>query len=296
MAKRLHVFKCEPTIQQLEEIVKQGNQFCHASNILAKVNNNTLKKEQYDALEKVVPAYYDYYRQMVAIISDNKKDIEKKVKLLNQYYNHFDEWGLEDLFTSQGKFRSTVLEEFTFLLFKPLVESLKAKYDKEGKFHSGSARAYTNMYFSAADIKNFIKHPNPTINVKNQDFAIYRSMKIDFEGEEQSIDIPVIAIENKTYLDRTMLEGIIATAEKLKQGSPYTKMIVVAEAYEVSLDVDPKYSRIDQIYVLRKCKERDISKPIDSDVVWTLFKDVKEHLERPWSNVELKMKKNGVIM
>lgn len=255
-----------------------------------------MKKEQYDALEKVVPAYFDYYKRMVAITTGDKKSINNKVALLNQYYNNFEIWNLESLFSSQGKFRSTVLEEFTFLLFKPLVDTLRKKYDTESKFFSGAASAYTNMYFSAPDIKGFISHPSPNINVKNQDFAIYRRMEIDFEGEKKVIDIPVIAIENKTYLDRTMLEGIIATAEKLKQGSPYTKMVVVAEAYEVTLDMDPKYSRIDQIYVLRKCRERDISRPIDSKVVWELYQDVKDHLERPWSNVEAKLKKEGKIM
>lgn len=296
MAKRTHVYACEDTIVELEKIVKSEKQLCHASNILAKVNNNNLKKEQYDALEKVVPAYFDYYKRMIAITSGDKKSINNKVTLLNQYYNNFEIWNLESLFTSQGKFRSTVLEEFTFLLFKPLVDSLRKKYDTESKFFSGAASAYTNMYFSAPDIKGFISHPSPNINVKNQDFAIYRRMEIDFEGEKKVIDIPVIAIENKTYLDRTMLEGIIATAEKLKQGSPYTKMVVVAEAYEVTLDMDPKYSRIDQIYVLRKCRERDISRPIDSKVVWELYQDVKDHLERPWSNVEAKLKKEGKIM
>lgn len=296
MAKRTHVYACESTIVELEKIVKSEKQLCHASNILAKVNKNDLKKEQYDALEKIVPAYFDYYKRMIAITTGDKKSINNKVALLNQYYNNFEIWNLESLFSSQGKFRSTVLEEFTFLLFKPLVDSLRKKYDTESKFFSGAASAYTNMYFSAPDIKGFISHPSPNINVKNQDFAIYRRMEIDFEGEKKVIDIPVIAIENKTYLDRTMLEGIIATAEKLKQGSPYTKMVVVAEAYEVTLDMDPKYSRIDQIYVLRKCRERDISRPIDSKVVWELYQDVKDHLERPWSNVEAKLKKEGKIM
>lgn len=64
-----------------------------------------------------------------------------------------------------------------------------------------------------------------------------------------------------------MLEGVIATAEKLKSGNPYTRFVVVSENYDVDLKVDPVYSRIDQIYVLRKSKRKEYFSPIDADVV-----------------------------
>jgi hypothetical protein len=46
-----------------------------------------------------------------------------------------------------------------------------------------------------------------------------------------------------------MYEGFVSTAEKIKRGNPYCIFLIVTETYQVSLDVDPKYSLIDQIYV-----------------------------------------------
>ena len=93
-----------------------------------------------------------------------------------------------------------------------------------------------------------------------------------------------------------MLEGIISTAEKIKTGNPYSMFIAVTENYDVDLKVDPAYSRIDQIYVLRKSKRKEQWKDIDADVVIRLFKEVKEHIERPWSDVEQKMRTEGIIL
>ena len=41
----------------------------------------------------------------------------------------------------------------------------------------------------------------------------------------------------------------------------------IFENYDVDLNVDPAYSRIDQIYVLRKCKRKEAWADIDPVVV-----------------------------
>ena len=132
------------------------------------------------------------------------------------------------------------------------------------------------------------------INVKDQDFAIYRKILIKANGESKEINVPIVAIECKTYIDKTMLEGAIATAEKFKNGNPYCLYVVVTETYGVSYDVDPAYSRIDQIYVLRKGKMTD--NPIDYEVVKDLFSFVKNHLERDWSDIKKRLETEGKIL
>jgi hypothetical protein len=94
-----------------------------------------------------------------------------------------------------------------------------------------------------------------------------------------------------------MLEGSIATADKIKNGNPYCLFLVVTETYDVSYEVDPAYSRIDQIYVLRKSKRRsDENHLIDYNVVQDLFNFVKAHLLRDWSSIEKKLKQEGKIL
>jgi hypothetical protein len=47
--------------------------------------------------------------------------ITERVKYLNDYYNYYNANGYDNVFTSQGKFRSTILEEFMFILFKDYI-------------------------------------------------------------------------------------------------------------------------------------------------------------------------------
>ena len=186
-----------------------------------------------------------------------------------------------------------------FLMTCDFLNEKKADIEDGGNdvLKLGSIKAYTNLYFKAKNVVEFINASQIGINQKDQDFSIFRTLKLKVENKSFNTNIPIISIENKTYLDKTMLEGSIATAEKIKSGNPYSFFGIVTETYDVSFDVDPAYSRIDQIYVLRKSKKiaRDIE-PIYSEVVISLFNDSKYHFERDWSNIEAKMNNGGTIM
>lgn len=58
------------------------------------------------------------------------------------------------------------------------------------------------------------------------------------------------------------------------------------------MNVDPKYSLIDQIYVLRKDSKCN---PVDEDLVIDLFKFVEDHINSDWSNVEDRKKRGKMI-
>ena len=272
-------------------------QLSHASNILVK-HNGPLKAGEETALLNIANHYIEYLQGVLAIQGFDNDTINKKTDLLNGYYNFMHDNNYDDLFTSQSKFRPTILEEFLFLLFKDLVQHYKAEYNDTGNvLTSGSVKAYTNLYFKSKDLLDFITSPAIGINQKDQDYAIFRTFDISINGEQpKKIQIPAVAIEAKTYIDKTMLDSIIATAEKLKSGNPHTRFIAVAERYDVSFDVDPAYSRIDQIYILRKSMRKNNWENIDNDVVLRLFKETKEHLERPWSDVKTRLSNEGVII
>lgn len=289
-------FDCQEDLNFLQEECNVSSQLAHASNICTKSSKEVKPKEKM-ALETIIPVYKEYLKHQKMIVGYSDEIIRKRVKLLNGYYDNYTQLQLDSVFNSQGKFRSTILEEFMYILFRDYVAELKEKYrDAENLIQGGAAKAYTNLYFTASGIENFVKAPNVEINVKDQDFAIYRKVHLSIDGKKKEIRVPIIAVENKTYLDKTMLEGVIATAEKLKSGNPYTRFVVVSENYDVDLRVDPVYSRIDQIYVLRKSKRKESFVPIDANVVLRFFHETRQHIERPWSNIEMKMRGEGVIM
>lgn len=273
----------------------------HASNIKAKLDKwESLNNNQKIALPLIADEYYKFYSNNQAIIGCSDENIIERTNLLNDYYNFINNNQYDNVFTSQGKFRPTILEEFMYILFKDLINELKINLEEaNNNLKIGSTRAYTNLYFSGINFKEFVDSPQIGINDKDQDFAIFRPITITI-GESNSIktNLPIIAIENKTYIDKTMLEGSIATAEKIKAGNPYSLFFIVTENYDVDLRVDPIYSKIDQIYVLRKSKraKNQPIQPIFSDVLIDLVAQVKNHLTRNWSDVSFKLSNSGKIL
>lgn len=271
----------------------------HASNIVAKLNSKSLKQHQAKAIQDIEETYLEYINSQLNLKGFDDEILMQRVKLLNNYYNFMFEQDYDNLFTSQSKFRPTILEEFMYLLFRDMVESLRIKIKGETKdLILGGVKAYTNLYFKSQDLESFVKNLHTGINVKDQDFAIYRELSLAINGmEEQVVNLPIISIECKTYLDKTMLEGAIATAEKIKMGNPHSKFYVITEHYDVDLQVDPAYSRIDQIYVLRKSKSKTTPRnDIHFDVVKNIVEDVYLFLESKWGDIEAKMSRNGIII
>ncbi|MFH0763810.1 MAG: Bpu10I family restriction endonuclease [Candidatus Omnitrophota bacterium] len=271
--------------------------FIHGDNLYHKIdiekNSNNRK-----LLREIKTSYEKWKQDNLKIAGTNESDIKNKVKLLNDYKTFIEqpqfkkEAGNRLGFTSQSQLHSSVLEEFMYYLFKD-IGKLRGK-----NINWGRTKAYTNLYFAPPNIDKLEEKSNIVVNVKDQDFSISKEIVLksrvsnNQNWQENSIYVPIVSIECKTYLDKTMYEGSVSTAEKIKRGNPYCMFIIVTESYEVSLDVDPKYSQIDQVYVLRK---DDKNGSIYPDVVCDLFKLVESHINSDWYNVRERIKKGKMI-
>lgn len=266
----------------------------HARNLLGKHD----KGQDGDVLDVIAPEYAKYLKTNLSISGFDQKSVEKRVAALNGYYDYLHVNGYDNAFKSQSKFRPTILEEFMSLLFGDVIADYREKAGVEDDALSfGSVKAHANLYFYGSDFVRFVQQPTIGINQKDQDFAVYRKAALSIDSQRPiRVCLPVIAVENKTYIDKTMFEGSVATAEKIKAGNPYCLFYIVTEWYDVSFDVDPVYSRIDQIYVLRKSKRKGEWTPIDAGVVCRLVEDVIAHFGRPWSEIERKLSDTGVLI
>ncbi len=334
-----------PSLESIRKIIENKNKYYpHCSNILCK-SKKDLSEGKYNKLIEILPIYAEYLEKQLLILGHDDDKIDKRVLLLNNYYNEVNRIFPDDtVFNAQDKFKPTILEEFMYFLFKDYVDDLISKYiadDNQCKklVDCGcNVEAYTNLYFTVNGLEDFFKNPQFKINTKAQDFVVFRKFRLMTQSDKLDISdleylsnltkikdlpldvkigikkcikelsgknsnlyktlqskeifIPILAIENKTYLDKTMLSGIMSTAEKLKDGNPYTRFIVVTGTYEVNKDLDPKTSKIDQIYVLKDSQNGEIR----SSVIKTLMKDVKAHLERQWVDIETKIKEYGTVM
>ena len=217
-----------------------------------------------------------------------------RVEWFNQYKNFIDQQKYAEKFDSRSNLHSSVLEEFMYYLFKDLVNG----YSSNAII--GKSKSFKDIFFISKNYSDMLKTPDPRVETKDHDFVI--GVKIETAmhcfGSQESvkidIEVPAVAIECKTYLDKTMLEASSTAAAQLKMRNPNALYIVVSEWLKLSENVNLKKYQVDQIFILRKQKNTDredryrkgyIKNPICPDVVEYLFKIVRSHLSADWKGV-----------
>jgi len=244
-----------------------GYFFYHESNINGKcrdIKGNAYRRVCQDFVQFKEQYYTPYQAEQLRIIGITMEDIDKKVELLNAYYPHVDQFLADNRITSQSKFRPTVLEEFCGFLLKdiPEIERLNLDFFNKGVF--GGVVLDRNG--------------NAKIKTKDIDFCIGKEFTVDIGEDQYTIIIPIIAIECKTYIDKTMFSESQFTAQKMKQGSPNVRVYCVSERNEIDLNEIPTRGQtpLDQIFIIRG----KTTNPINSDAVYSFFNEVKIVLEK----------------
>lgn len=217
--------------------------------------------------------------------------ITKRVELFTGYKDFIDQQKYAEAFDSRSNLHSSVLEEFIYYLFRDLVA------DFGGASTVGKAATFKDIFFAPSSYAEMVQTPCALIEKKDHDFVIGAKVAIEIRcsgastGEIEEIELPAVAIECKTYLDKTMLEGSSMTAEQIKVRTPNAIYIVVMEWIKLAEAVNIKKFKVDQIYILRKQKNTDreyrflpdyAKNPIHTEVVIHLYDTVREHLTKPW--------------
>lgn len=277
--------------ETLKQLSSDKSYLVHAKSILARYDKN----DRPEVLVKIVEQYLKYLdANQVRGYGDDV--VAMRVKALNEYYDFMHSSGFDNVYSAQTKLRPTILEEFLAILFRDLLDEFR-EGKPDGVLGLGGVKAYANLFFYGKNFSSFAVSPTIGLNVKDQDFAIFRKVDLAIDSRATvTACIPVVAVECKTFIDKTMLEGSVATAEKIKAGNPYALFCMVSELYDVGMEVDPAYSRIDQIYILRKCRRRDSWHKIDPSVVISFVHRVINHLNRPWSDIARKLEETGTLI
>jgi Bpu10I restriction endonuclease len=245
--------------------------------------------------------------------------ISKRVALLATYKDFLDQQHYAEKFDSRSNLHSSILEEFLYYLFKDLVRDF-GENALIGKSHT-----FKDIFFVPPKYSEMLKRPYARIEKKDHDFVIgvtiqasleaapppeqdnipgemltilkeepgkYSEVTVTGNTETHIFDIPVVAIECKTYLDKTMLEGSSRAAEDLKAKNPNSLYLVVMEWIKLTSDVNLRKYKVDQVYVLRQQKNTDrefryeatyVKNSINPTVVQHLFKKVRSHLTMDWA-------------
>lgn len=217
--------------------------------------------------------------------------IGRRTRLFTGYKDFIDQQKYAEKFDSRSNLHSTVLEEFVFHLFRDLVQSFASEA------LIGKAHTFKDIFFLPPNYEAMLALPHARIEKKDHDFAIGVGVtaKMKCEGQEKGetheFQIPAVAIECKTYLDKTMLEGASTAAEQLKVRNPNAIYLVVSEWLKLTENINLRKFKVDQIYVLRKQKNTDREfrflpgyrkNPVHEEVVAHLFNTVRTHLISNW--------------
>ncbi len=181
-----------------------------------------------------------YIQEMVAALENYKTHIEMRI-VYDSKHNF--------LYRNKGqlKFTSTIMEEFLERMIPPLFPDCK-------DLDMGSMRCVSSMQVDLYDTNSLRTFE------KDQDFAVTKKVYIKTSCDkafETSYDhvlkIPLVAVECKTYVDKTMFQESVATSNRMKQLCPHSKYFVLAE-YLAMAPVDTSNVGIDRVFIARKAK------------------------------------------
>jgi hypothetical protein len=317
------------------------NPLVHGSNLEQKENHRTKYRdvESRKYLSEIRTEYDKWHSANLQLVGptstasdEDYAILTRRVELLSIYKDFLDQQHYAEKFDSRSNLHSSVLEEFLYYLFRDLAKDF-GENALIGKSHT-----FKDIFFVAPKYSEMLKRPYARIEKKDHDFVIGATIQASLEAatppeqddnpgatieilkeepenysevtvigntETHIFDIPVIVIECKTYLDKTMLEGSSRAAEDLKARNPNSLYIVLMEWIKLTSDVNLRKYKVDQIYVLRQQKNTDrefryketyIKNLINPNVVQHLFNKVRKHLTVDWTGgIESGIKRGWLI-
>lgn len=286
--------------------------FVHGDNLTQK-ELTVIPQSNNEKLLREIRAKYNEWRNgnenllgpFAVATDDDVTIIKERTRLFNEYKDFIDQQVYAEAFDSRSNLHSSVLEEFVFYLFRDLVKSI-SENALIGKSH-----AYKDIFYSSSSFVEMVQKPGFHVEKKDHDFVIGVDITAAFRckgGDEQqneNLQIPAVAIECKTYLDKTMLEGASNAAAQLMAVNPNALYIVLSEWLKLTDDINLRKYKVDQIYILRKQKNTDRKyrflptyhkNPIYPDVVEHLFHVVRNHLTSSWNNTNSAGLERGYLL
>jgi hypothetical protein len=304
------------------------NPLVHGSNLEQKENHRTKYRDDKsrEYISEIRSEYDKWQAKNLQLLGPTSQSTEQdnaiiadRVALFSTYKDFIDQQKYAEKFDSRSNLHSSVLEEFLYYLFRDLVRDF-GEHALIGKSHT-----FKDIFFVPPKYSEMLKRPYARIEKKDHDFVIGATIQASLEAaipperdrnsgeilplfkeepekysevtvtgntETHIFDIPVVVIECKTYLDKTMLEGSSRAAEDLKARNPNSLYVVVMEWIKLSSDVNLRKYKVDQIYVLRQQKNTDrefryeetyLKNPINPTVIQHLFHKVRKHLTMDWT-------------
>ena len=236
--------------------------YVHEQNLETKI------RKDYNHKGALIANFRDQYylptrRELLSLQfnENNMASFERATALFNNYYDQIDAFSHQHGITSQSKFASTFLEEFSVYLFKDIPEIVNEEYG-----------VFNKKIYAGLKIKND-RHIG--IITKDVDFCIGKKSTITIDGVDRvDLIVPIVAVEVKTYLDATMFGEIKSSSKAIRSASPNSRAYVLmgykdlADEHIIAAKQD---STLTEMFALRE----DAQSPVVADAVYQYWKEIK---------------------
>ena len=237
--------------------------YVHESNLQTKIRDNYKWKWQLIS-HFYEETYKDVKRNLLNIdFSQWEASFQQAAEITNLYLLQLDNFARINDISSQSKFRSTFLEELSIYLFikNPNIRNWNLS------FYNKWIYAGLKMWW------DFVV----TIIKKDVDFCIAKECSIMIDGRNNTLIIPIVAVEVKTYLDGTMFNEVQFSSLAIKKATANTKTYVLMETNDVGAEkiISARYDKnVDELFVLRENTNSPISYEVLMDYYDQITKDI----------------------
>ncbi len=260
----------------------------HGSNLMHQLNKR--ESEHLELFNKLCPCYFAIRKIVHGKKTDLNNFIESIVDGTDRYMDLLSD---NNPFVHQQDFASSIIPEMFFHIFTRIIQE-----------------HHVNLFVQAQDdlpiecIFDLFDEGRIIFKNKRLDLSLCKKTVLSLEGRDYDFIIPVLAMEIKTNLDKNMLAGIENSVESLKKTFPRCLYFVVSELSDFAeTKLNYASSDIDEIYILRNQKRKDIRKGVSKNrinkhLVFELARKANEticNLQETLPDLEEKMKAGKLI-
>lgn len=217
----------------------------HSSNLLHQLNKRETTRRLRE-FNDICESYLNFRDKGTQLSLDLDVYVNQLVDAINEYLDILKDININH----QADFKSSVIPEMFFLILYKAIKSYSEDY-----YVSAQSDVPIECMFDLQGGSRMM------FKTKRLDMLVYKASKLIFDNNTIPFNIPLIAMEVKTNLDKNMMSGIEHSVTALKKTFPNSLYFVVTEYADMAIDkLNYASSSIDEIYILRQQKRASVRK------------------------------------
>lgn len=243
-------------------------EYPHGNKLEGRVENDKHKDER-ESLKEIIEHYNIFRNSCSQFNITDGNYLTQMIGHVDKYLHAFSNKKFDKIRNNgQSQIYSSILEEFMYHLFNPIIPAPLA---------CGSSEVSIALHYKSYDKMISSKYYEDALcpETINADFVIGIPKESKIKSKKIII-CPLIVIEIKRYADKNMRRAVDYTATSLKLFAPECLYLLVIDLSKrfFNKNYSPNRSLVKQTYIMR-----DDDNNLRYDMISRLFIDVNKHLQ-----------------